>query len=516
MPCSKVLRPEVLIIGGGATGAGIARDLALRGYDVLLAEGGDFSTGASGANHGMLHSGARYAVRDPSSARECAAEGRILKRTASFCIEDCGGLFVSLPGDDEKYISKFLTSCASAGVKAGEIGVKEALAMEPNLSPDIIAAVEVPDASVDPFFLVWGNIGSARAAGSAVLNHTSVRSFEVRNGRIVAAVIGDGADRRTVRPEMVINAGGAWAGQIASMAGLQMAMQLDKGSMIVFNGRLINRLVNRLRPPSDGDILVPHRSSTILGTTSGPGVLSDVRSTERDVERLLDEARAVLPGIHGARMIRAYAGVRPLLVGGAAGREATRGFQVIDHAPEVDNLISVVGGKLTTYRLMAEKAADLVAVRLGPKGHCRTRVEELVPPGGDAKGDFHAAIMNGKYGARTEGVFASVSARGGDEACSCESVSYTELEHYAASGDVRSPGDLMRRTRAGMGFCQAGLCAFEMASVLDGDPVRQAEMFLQERWKGVEPVLRGDQLRQEAFKAHLFRVYGIDHTAGGT
>ncbi len=515
MPCSKVLRPEVLIIGGGATGAGIARDLAMRGSQVLLVEKGDFSTGASGGNHGMLHSGARYAVKDPSSARECAAEGKTLKRIASFCIEDCGGMFISLPGDDGEYISKFLTSCGSAGVRTNELEAKEARKLEPNLSPDIAVAVEVPDASIDPFFLVWGNIMSARAAGATVLNHTPLQSFEVQDGRIVAAVIGDGKDRRTVRPELVINASGGWSGQIASMAGLRLDLQLDKGSMVVFNGRVVHRLVNRLRPPSDGDILVPHRSSTILGTTSGAGDLDDARPTGAEVERLLDEFRAVIPGIGEARMIRAYAGIRPLLAGRAAGREATRGFQVIDHAPEVENMISVVGGKLTTYRSMAEKASDLVMAKLGSKGSCRTMLEELVPSGGDIIGDFHRAVMKGRYGARTGDMDAPDPLRGGDEACSCECVTYAELECHATSGDVRDPGDLMRRTRAGMGFCQAGLCAFGMASVLNGDPIDQAERFLKGRWKGIEPVLRGDQLRQEAFKAHLFRVYGIDHTVGG-
>jgi glycerol-3-phosphate dehydrogenase len=504
-----------LVIGGGATGAGIARDLAMRGSQVLLVEQGDFSTGASGANHGMLHSGARYAVKDPLSARECAAEGRTLKQIAPFCIEDSGGLFVSLPSDDGEYISKFLTSCASAGVRAKEIGVNEARKVEPNLSPDLASAVEVPDASIDPVFLVWRNIMSARAAGATALNHTPVHSFEVDDGRIVAAVIGEGKERRTVRPELVINASGAWSWHIASMAGLRIDMQLDKGSMIVFNGRMVNRLVNRLRPPSDGDILVPHRSSTILGTTSGAGDLEDVRPTGPEVERLLNEFRAVVPGIGEARMIRAYAGLRPLLAGKAAGREATRGFQVIDHAPEVDNLISVVGGKLTTYRSMAEKASDLVMVKLGSKGRCRTMLEELVPTGGEGAGDYALAVREGRYGGRSGDICVHSSARGGEEACTCECVSYAELEHHAATGEVRDLGDLMRRTRAGMGFCQAGLCAFGMASVLEGDPIGRAERFLTERWKGIEPVLRGDQLRQEAFKAHLFRVYGIDHTSGG-
>jgi glycerol-3-phosphate dehydrogenase len=99
-----------------------------------------------------------------------------------------------------------------------------------------------------------------------------------------------------------------------------------------------------------------------------------------------------------------------------------------------------------------------------------------------------------------------------DEVCSCEAVARGELEHFASTPDVRSCGDLMRRTRAGMGFCQAGMCAIHLASSLEGDPITAAERFLKERWKGVAPVLRGDQLRQESFKAHLFRSHGIDHS----
>jgi len=91
-----------------------------------------------------------------------------------------------------------------------------------------------------------------------------------------------------------------------------------------------------------------------------------------------------------------------------------------------------------------------------------------------------------------------------------------ELEHFAASPDVISLSDLMRRTRAGMGYCQAGLCVFRMASALDvGEPRKEIDRFLAERWKGIAPVLRGEQVRQEAFKAHLFRSHGIDHTWEG-
>jgi glycerol-3-phosphate dehydrogenase len=142
--------------------------------------------------------------------------------------------------------------------------------------------------------------------------------------------------------------------------------------------------------------------------------------------------------------------------------------------------------------------------------------EELIPPDGGRSG-FRDALLASRYG----GLAGEVDAychrvpMGTEEACACEAVSRGELEFFASSPDVRTPADLMRRTRAGMGFCQAGLCAFRLAGLLEGDPIAVAEGFLDERWKGIAPVLRGEQLRQEAFKAHLLRCYGIDHTGGG-
>ncbi|STQ10477.1 anaerobic glycerol-3-phosphate dehydrogenase subunit A [Enterobacter cloacae] len=105
---------DVIIIGGGATGAGIARDCALRGLSVTLLERHDIATGATGRNHGLLHSGARYAVTDGESARECIAENQILRRIARHCIEPTDGLFITLPEDDLAFQSTFITACQAA------------------------------------------------------------------------------------------------------------------------------------------------------------------------------------------------------------------------------------------------------------------------------------------------------------------------------------------------------------------------------------------------------------------
>ena len=137
---------QALIIGGGVTGTGLARDLAMRGVRCLLLEQSDLNAGASGGNHGLLHSGARYVSNDKVSAVECREEAAILNKIAPQCIENTGGLFVAMKGDDENFVADFPNLCAQCGVTVKELSVQETLEMEGRLSKDMIAAYEVNDA----------------------------------------------------------------------------------------------------------------------------------------------------------------------------------------------------------------------------------------------------------------------------------------------------------------------------------------------------------------------------------
>ena len=153
---------DVIVVGGGITGAGCIRDLALRGFKVLLLEKNDMASGASGRNHGMLHSGARYAVTDRDSAEECIRENRILRKIAAHCVDHTQGIFITLPEDDLAYQAKFIESCHAAGIEAEAIDPKLALKLEPSVNPTLIGAVTVPDGAVDPFRLCHSNIIDAR------------------------------------------------------------------------------------------------------------------------------------------------------------------------------------------------------------------------------------------------------------------------------------------------------------------------------------------------------------------
>ena len=165
-------KTQVVIIGGGATGTGILWDLTLRGVQAILLEKADLANGATGRCHGLLHSGARYAVKDPDAASECIRENTILRKVARACVHETGGLFVHLPQDDAAFVPQWVEGCAKAGIPTERLSRDEVLALEPNLPSDIVEAYTCPDANVAP--QVSGQITEIR-----VVDNQSVHQGDV-------------------------------------------------------------------------------------------------------------------------------------------------------------------------------------------------------------------------------------------------------------------------------------------------------------------------------------------------
>ena len=168
---TTLLSTDVLVIGGGATGAGVAWDARSAGSTSSSSTGATSAEGTCGRFHGLLHSGGRYVVKDPDAAVECVEENAIVRRVAADAVEDTGGLFVTTPDDDPAYGDRFMEGCRVAHLPAEEISVAEALRREPLLNPGIKRAFVVPDASVDVWKLVWALAGGAAAHGARVLTY---------------------------------------------------------------------------------------------------------------------------------------------------------------------------------------------------------------------------------------------------------------------------------------------------------------------------------------------------------
>ena len=497
------MQTQVLIIGGGATGTAVARDLALRGMHCILVEKGDLNAGASGGNHGLLHSGGRYVSNDQEAARECKLEGDIVKELMPQCVENTGGLFVAVQGDDEKFIADYPSCCAQCGVPCEEITPEEARALEPTLSESVIAAYKVEDASVDPFKLTLLNINQAISLGSRLLRRTKVIGFDIQNKKIRRVLVRNDytGDEFHIEVEQVVNCAGAWANQISMLAGIEIPIQYSKGTLLVTNDRINYRIINRLRRPSDADILVPGGTVSIIGTTSTPVEDPDIiYPTVEETDLIVREGSVMVPVLERSRFVRAYCGVRPLFGkgGGSDGRNVSRGFALLDHSQEnVENLTTITGGKLTTFRLMAEKTVDLVARKMGVTAPCRTRTESLPTTTG---GQWTEPGISPKKWMRSHE---------SDDImiCECEMVTRKAIDEVIESlkknNERTSLVDICMRTRLGRGACQGAFCGMRAAAYLyergefsEREGLVDIGRFFQERWKGIHSILWGDQLIQ--------------------
>lgn len=519
---------DVIIIGGGATGAGIARDCSLRGVRSLLLERSDISTGATGRNHGLLHSGARYAVTDHESAVECIRENMILRKIAAHCVEETDGLFISLPEDGLEYQSVFVEACRKAGIRADIIDPAEARRLEPSVNPALVGAVRVPDGAVDPFRLTSSNILDAKAHGAEIRTYTEVRELLREQDRIVGVKAYDHRAHCevTFRAQVVINAGGIWGHGIAAKAGITVNMLPAKGALLIFGHRVNNMVLNRCRKPADADILVPGDTISLIGTTSSKipyDQIDNMIITPDEVDILLREGEKLAPQLAQTRILRAYTGVRPLVASDddPSGRTVSRGIVLLDHAQRdgLEGFITITGGKLMTYRLMAEWATDLVCKKLGIDAVCRT-AEIPLPGSTESREEVDRKLRNKPLAQRRSTIarHGALATKIGDGdsirnslVCECEEVSIGEVEYALENLSVNNLVDLRRRTRIGMGTCQGELCACRAAGIMGRrDPIcaRKAKAdlvrFLNERWKGMEPIAWGDTLRESEYTTWVY------------
>jgi len=181
--------PHVLVVGGGATGVATARDLAIRGLDVTLVEQGRLTTGATGRMQGLLYSGAGLARESPGLATRCLAENRILRSIAGHCIVDTGGLLVRHEDDAPEPFEELLDACHEHGIPAEAVSGEEAREREPALGPAVDRAMQVPDATVDPFRLTVATARDAMDHGAEIYTRVRVTDVVVEDGAVTGAVV---------------------------------------------------------------------------------------------------------------------------------------------------------------------------------------------------------------------------------------------------------------------------------------------------------------------------------------
>ncbi|NDJ51856.1 MAG: FAD-dependent oxidoreductase [Chloroflexi bacterium] len=375
---------HVVVIGAGSTGAAVAHDLALRGFKVTVLERGEIASGTTGRNHCLLHSGGRYCVKDQESAVECIEENMILRKIMPEAMELNGGLFVAVNDEDMAYKQSFIEGCEATGIPYKELNASEARRREPYLSEKTLGAVWVPDGVFEPMRMCMSFLASAKQNGAMVRPYVEVTGLQVEDQRVVAVEVWDriSGEESVIHADLVVNAAGPWAGMITDMAGVDVPVVATPGVMVSMTGRYCQLVVNRLNVSSDGDIVVPQRETSIIGTSSWTVEDADyIEMPEDHIQMMYDRGSEMMPILREVEPRGIFAVARPLI--GRIGedeREIARTFKCFDHADRdgVEGFVTIAGGKTTTARAMAEGTVDVVCAKLDLEIPCATKETQLL------------------------------------------------------------------------------------------------------------------------------------------
>lgn len=538
---------DLIIIGGGVNGTGIARDAAMRGIKTLLVEKVDFSNGATGACSGMIHGGLRYLTSDVKTTEKSCIDSGYIQSIAPHMLFRIPLVTIipnkMIAGPMETFFSTYdAFSPAKRGKPYTRLSPAEARKLEPGLVPDILGAMTTDEWGIDPFRLTTANALSASFAGATIRNHCEALAIlRSGGGKAVGVKIKDKISGRydEIGSRLVINAGGPWGNIVAGLAGAEVKMRPAKGVHVTLDRRIGNVAIVTAAVDGRSIFILPHESTSIIGTTDDDyyGDPDNIPITQDEIEYLIEGIARVFPAVRKARILRAWAGIRPTLFKWGGVEDAlSRDHKVIDHEKEgVPGFLSITGGKLAAYRMMSEDAVDVISQKLGINKPCRTHLEPL--PGGDSVPDAaefssehgiaeHAARrLIYRHGSRAANVLELVKEEPSWRKllCRCEPVTEAEVRFVIRHEWAHDLNDIRRRTRLGMGPCQGARCAARAAMILaeeKGEPPEAAihymEAFLQRRFKGKALTLAGSQLAQEEINQAIYQCLGnLNDFSGG-
>jgi glycerol-3-phosphate dehydrogenase len=538
---------DVVVIGGGVNGTGVARDCALRGMRVALFERHDLAFGASGNSSGMIHGGPRYLTQDPDVTHSSCLDSGHIQRIAPHLLFRIPFLTPVFRGASElraeatlaAYDAFFEVYDRYQPLKRGKPHVRltaeEMRSLEPGLAQGVHGGVSFDEWGIDGARLCVANAVDAHELGAEIQVHTTVTDVLRRDdGRVCGVryrnrLTGETGQRTST---LVVNATGAWAPITATLSGLEPSaarIRPGKGIHVFLDRRLTNYAVVTNAIDARQVFLMPWQNVSVLGTTDDDyyGDLDDVVATSDEVRYLFQAVARVFPSIWQARAIGTWGGVRPTLhAWGPNEDELSREHEIVDHAAHgADGLYSMIGGKLASYRMFSEAMTDVLARRLRVRTACRTHVAPL--PGGDDSVDPMKLVVVGgmeavtatrleyRHGGRSLRVVERMLREPREAAvvCPCEPVTEAEIRYVVSNEFARTVDDVARRTRLGLGACGGQRCAARcgrlVASLTKRSPAEGLQMaidFLSGAARRRAPAVGPDQARQEALNLAALRA----------
>ncbi|MDD6348304.1 MAG: FAD-dependent oxidoreductase [Lachnospiraceae bacterium] len=506
---------DAIVIGGGTTGTGVIRDLALRGFtNSLLLERDDLGAGTSGGCHSALHGGSRYVYSDIQTARECLQENQTYRKIVPQVVDPTSAIWVAKTEEQIEFSKIWMKRADEIGLPYEIISVEEARECEPVLSEDIKFALRTIDTGFDPFRLCIAQAYDAKIHGAEIRTHHEVIGALMDGNRVVGLRVLDKEENNIyeVYADLVINASGPWCSQITEMAGFAIPMKPNKGSTGIYSMRPTTTLIGILRVPADGDGLVSQgfQNTALLGTSSVDVDDPDQAEPGMDEIKIMEDSVAeIIPELREARMIRMCTGVRPLYTTGKeTGRDISRGMYLLDHAEMegIEGIITITGGKYATARLMAEETVNLASKKLcGEVRPCTTGEQFIYGATTKEEAEKEAQEIHEKYHisryaahkfTARYGEFAKkILERYPDEAYIIDDAVQmigSEVCYSFEEENVKNFCDLRRRTRIGMGQEQGTFSIYKAGAIAQeslGKTVDEAEAcilgYAKERWKGV-------------------------------
>jgi glycerol-3-phosphate dehydrogenase len=391
---------DLLVVGGGITGAGVARDAALRGMSVALVEKSDFAAGTSGRSSKIIHGGVRYLEHlQFGLVRESVRERAVLRRIAPHLVHPLPFLYPVWKGESFwKIRAGLLLFDVLAGRERVErsrrLDPEETRARLPGLRDPLKGAVLYPEFITDDARFTLANVRSAAVHGAHVANHARVEGFLVEDGRVVGARVRDrlsGRDLR-VRARVTVNATGPWVQEVLGEAGFEIPKPIvpSKGIHLLFSrARLPLHAATFLRSPSGrAGLAMPRGPWVYVGTSDEEyrGDMDRPRAEPDEVDDLLSMTRDCFPELELGPddVVATWAGIRPLVrEEGKTTREMSRHDEVWVGPP---GLVTVGGGKLTTYRPMARRILREAARATGRRLPGSDRTARVSLPGAPTEG----------------------------------------------------------------------------------------------------------------------------------
>lgn len=547
---------DVIIVGGGINGVGIARDCALRGISCLLVEKNDFSAGTSAASSGMIHGGPRYLLHDKEITRLACLDSGYIQKIAPHLLFRIPFVYpVYQEEGGSRFAAKVLLESVEAffeaydqyvelknGRKHTRLTPAETLALEPNLpQKNLLGAVTFDEWGIDVPRLCIANIVDAIEHGAQALNHTEVVAV-TKNGNVFQSVtIRDNltGEEKTVAGKILVNTTGPWSPQFAKLVGVPLQLRGGKGIHLVLDRKLFNLAIATKAIDGREIFILPYENTSVIGTTDDDyfGDLDDQRTTEDEIKYLLDGIAPIFSAVREARIIYSYSGVRPTIYKRKVYEDdLSREHEILDHEERdgITGVISLIGGKLASYRVMAEETTNLIAKKLDRLVPSSTHREPL--PGGDAVMDVRALAAGYgvdafvvsrlvyRHGSRARRVLdmIRVDSSLGGLICACEPVTEAELRYVVKNEMARTLSDVRLRTRFSSGPCQGTNCLIAGTSVLhtlknDLPNVASESLhadvsrYLDRWWWNRASVLNAEQFKQEElFQALHFCNNSLD------